>query len=342
VVDVTDADALSRAIGDELAPAHPDPHARADLIVAAAWGTTGPNRARFARWSVARSTGTSAAEGAASLRVAAHLPGAVGRLPRPAFLAVQPAHLDRAHYVGEVVAEQLVHPLAQLVGLPLGQSYLHASAIERGDRRVAIVAGGAMGKTGSLLRLVDDGWSYLSDDLTVLDDDGAIACSAASVSVFPHNLERVPGGEPGFLAGRPPVDRLLWRAHRRLGRKGVRRKVAPADLFGMARVGVGGGLGEVVAVERADVDRLTTSAATAAEVARVASAHVERELAGGMEVLARGADDQPWLAEGLAAWREQTGAVLERAVAHAERRLVQVPRTMPEPEIEDELVRSLR
>lgn len=272
------------------------------------------------------------------------LPGAQARLPDPLYRFVHPAHLTRAGYAAQLVRYQLFDGVAQLANLSAGQSFLHASAVEGDGRRVAVVARGGMGKTGSLLQLVNsDRWRYLSDDWTAIESSGVVHRSHKPLQVFPHNLAKLPQGEALLLASRPAGDRFSWWLRKRAGRaKGMSRKVTAAELFGDDRMGSAGPLSEVLLVRRGDVGQIVEQDVDVAELASEAAAIVAKELAPSLRLLG------PHLSElsgGTWTSADQvyaaTEKVLAEAVAGCERHEVRVPRAMPEPEIERYLVDRL-
>ncbi len=275
------------------------------------------------------------------IQVRSALPGAQARLPDPLYRFVHPAHLSRAAYAAQLAGYQLIDGMAQVANLAAGQSFLHASGVQQGDRRVAVVARGGMGKTGSLLELVGSGaWQYLSDDWTVIDDAGVIARSHKPLQVFPRNLTHLPDGVAMLLAGRSAGDRFAWNLRTRLGKaKGMRRKVTATELFGADRVGTAGPLTETVLVRRTDVDAITERSVSVDEVAREAAAIVADELAPSLALLEPHLEE---LSDGAFTSIDEvhaaTAGVVATALADAPAIEVAVPRELPEPAIERHLV----
>jgi hypothetical protein len=144
--------------------------------------------------------------------------------------------------------------LTQIENLKVGQSYMHASSFTKGDRAVAIVAWGGIGKTTSMLKLVsEDNWNFLSDDLGLIDVNGHIYRSPKKMQIYAYNVEGQPAFEKMLLGGRSIADIFNWYYRKRMyGIKGVRRRVSAEELF-KEKVGKSAKLTDVFFIERAAV-----------------------------------------------------------------------------------------
>ncbi|MGI9452465.1 MAG: hypothetical protein ACR2QH_17770 [Geminicoccaceae bacterium] len=267
------------------------------------------------------------------------LPLAQARLPDWLYQFIHPAYLTRAGYIAQLLQYQLVDGLAQIANLEKGQTWIHASVVEKNGYRTAIVADGGMGKTGSLLRLIGpDAWSYLSDDWTTLEQTGFVHRSRKPIQLYPRNLSR--DMESGLLCKLSFSSRLAWRVRKRLGRRrGLRRKVDADQLFGSNTLGTPGPLDEVLYIEREEVEDIVEHDVDAATLARGAGAIVANELAPSMKLLS---PHLQTISRGkltsVDAVASQTVRVLQDAVADCRRTRVTVPYDMPEKQIEDYLV----
>jgi len=140
----------------------------------------------------------------------------------------------------EAVARDLLYALfdyaSQVAQIPLGQSHLHASAVERDGHAVAFVAEGGVGKTTAMLHLVlKEGWRYLSDDLLVVDRDGIAHRSPKRLQIYGYNVKDQPHLARALMRGRSWSDRLQWAYRmRRHGPRKVRRRISAKRLFGSA------------------------------------------------------------------------------------------------------------
>lgn len=141
---------------------------------------------------------------------------------------------------------------AQEAQLGLGQTFVHASSLEREGKAVALLAWGGIGKTTSMLKLVlEDGWRFLSDDLGLVDADGMLHRSPKRMQVYGYNLRGQPAIEEAFLGQRSAVDRLSWAIFKVLkGNQRVRRRVSAEEMFGAAHVATSGQLTRAVFLER--------------------------------------------------------------------------------------------
>ncbi len=267
------------------------------------------------------------------------LPQAQARLPDWLYRWIHPAHLSRAGYITQLLQYQLIDGLAQIGHLQRGQSWLHASVVEKKGYRVAIVAGGGMGKTGSLLQLVGPGaWSYLSDDWTTLERSGFVHRSRKPIQLYPRNLSR--DMENDLLRSLSFSSRLAWRMRQGLGRKrGLRRKLDANRLFGSQAIGTPGSLNAVLYLERGHVSEIIERDVDATNLASGAGAIVADELIPSMKLLV---PHLQTISRGTLtstdAVASQTVRVLQDAFADCQRVEVTVPHGMPEQQIENYLV----
>jgi hypothetical protein len=144
--------------------------------------------------------------------------------------------------------------LTHIAQLQLGQSYIHASSLERGGEGTAIVAWGGIGKTSAALKLITEhGFSFLSDDLGLVDDAGTIWRTPKRLQVYAYNLEGEERLRSMLLDGRSVLDRAswAWKLQSR-GPKGVRRRVSAEELFGTQSVARSAPLKRVFCLERGD------------------------------------------------------------------------------------------
>ncbi len=140
----------------------------------------------------------------------------------------------------------------QIEQLSLGQSFIHASALTKNRRTIAVLGKGGVGKTSAMLKLcIQDGWRYLSDDLAVVDDAGVVYRSPAHLQVYAYNTEGDAPMERRLMRGRILFDRLHWRIRRRLlGNAKVRRRVSAEFLFGAENVARSASLTDVLFLQR--------------------------------------------------------------------------------------------
>jgi hypothetical protein len=73
-----------------------------------------------------------------------------------------------------------------------GLTFLHASSVAEGGRAFVLSGWGGTGKTNTLLALLEEGATYLGDDLSVIDREGHVHPFPRSVSVFDYNLAAFP------------------------------------------------------------------------------------------------------------------------------------------------------
>ncbi len=170
--------------------------------------------------------------------------------------------------------------LTHVAQLELGQSYIHASSLARDGQGTAIVAWGGIGKTSAALKLITEhGFSFLSDDLGLVDDAGTLWRTPKRMQVYAYNLEGEDRLRSMLLDGRSLLDRASWEWKlRRRGPKGVRRRVSAEELFGERSVARSAPLARVFCLERGDVRDFEVREITADELARRAAEVVMHEI----------------------------------------------------------------
>lgn len=170
--------------------------------------------------------------------------------------------------------------LSQIANLQLGQSYLHASSFERQGRGVAIVAWTGIGKSTSMLKLVmEDGWRYLSDDLSVIDDSGTLWRLPKRMQIYGYNVAGQRHLYKALMHRRSLIDRASWKGKLWLnGPDGVRRRVGAEEFFGPTRVASKAKLTRVFFIERWDVNDLIWRPIGLDELARRAALIIVKEI----------------------------------------------------------------
>lgn len=169
---------------------------------------------------------------------------------------------------------------AQDAQLPLGQTFVHASSLERDGQAVALLAWGGIGKTTSMLKLVlEDGWRFLSDDLGVVDADGVLHRSPKRMQVYGYNLRGQPRVAEAFFGSRGIADRISWSIFKLFkGNQRVRRRVSAESMFGPARIAKSGQLARAIFLERHMGNEFRRTELTAAALAVRCTTILLREL----------------------------------------------------------------
>jgi hypothetical protein len=170
--------------------------------------------------------------------------------------------------------------LTQIAQLELGQSYIHASSLARDGEGTAIVAWGGIGKTSAALKLITEhGFSFLSDDLGLVDDTGTIWRTPKRLQVYAYNLEGEERLRSMLLDGRSVLDRASWEWKlQRRGPKGVRRRVSAEELFGAQSVAERAPLKRVFCLERGDASDFEAREITTEELSHRAAEVVMHEI----------------------------------------------------------------
>jgi hypothetical protein len=170
--------------------------------------------------------------------------------------------------------------LTQIAQLQLGQSYFHASSVERDGEGTAIVAWGGIGKTSAALKLITEhGFNFLSDDLGLVDVSGTLWRTPKRLQVYAYNLAGEERLRSMLLDGRSALDRAAWAWKlRRGGPKGVRRRVSAEQLFGTGSVAHRAPLARAFCLERGDTHDFEAHAISTDELTRRAAEVVMHEI----------------------------------------------------------------
>jgi hypothetical protein len=170
--------------------------------------------------------------------------------------------------------------LSQDAQLPFGQTFVHASSLERNGKAIALLAWGGIGKTTSMLKLVlEDGWRFLSDDLGVIDRDGVLHRSPKHMQIYGYNLLGQQPIADAFFKERSLADRLSWRIYRVLkSDQRVRRRLSAESMFGAERVAKSAQLTQAIFLERNAGREFTHTKVSAADLAQRCTAILLREI----------------------------------------------------------------
>jgi hypothetical protein len=170
--------------------------------------------------------------------------------------------------------------ITHIAQLPLGQSYIHASSIERDGEGVVLIAWAGVGKTTAVLRLVaEHGFNFLSDDLALVDDRGELWRTPKRLQIYGHNVTGEDSLQRLLLGGRSFLDRAGWEWRlMRHGPSGVRRRVSAELLFGASAVKRSAPLTRIYCLERGDCRDFEVHPLSTAEMSRRAAEMVLHEI----------------------------------------------------------------
>jgi len=97
-----------------------------------------------------------------------------------------------------VAYTNIVEALLRFALASRGQMLLHSACLELDGRGLMLSARTDTGKTGTVLRLLRErGARFLSDDMTILSDDGTARCFPKPMTISSHTLRAV---DPGDLS----------------------------------------------------------------------------------------------------------------------------------------------
>jgi hypothetical protein len=85
---------------------------------------------------------------------------------------IGPTHIDVDTAHPEAAAHYLMQGAWSVLLTARGREALHASVVSREGRSLAIMGASGNGKSTASLALIDQGWSLVSDDVLILNDEG--------------------------------------------------------------------------------------------------------------------------------------------------------------------------
>jgi len=173
-------------------------------------------------------------------------------------------------------------PMIQLALLRKGASLAHCSAIEKNGRAVIFPAWGGVGKTSIMSRFLDEGWRFISDDSSVICDDGSVFTHPLPMHIYKYHEKQSSGLVARMLENSPLTDRLLWRGLSLFKKPDTLvRWVPPEKVFGFEKLCESANIGRVVHLHRAEgLANFRVETVMPAELAKVMASTIMDEING--------------------------------------------------------------
>ena len=112
---------------------------------------------------------------------------------------------------------------------------IHSSAVKNLVTNEVILFGGSggVGKTSLELLLCNElNYSFIADDISVVDKDGYVYPNLAFPKIYAYNIINNENIENKIFKNRDILDKLQWSLMRKIrGDKGIRRAISPFDLY---------------------------------------------------------------------------------------------------------------
>ncbi len=116
-----------------------------------------------------------------------------------------------------VLYTNIVEALLRFLAVAKGRVLLHSACVQLGDTGVMLSARTDTGKTGTILRLIrEEGATFLSDDMTILEPNGTAHCFPKPLTISHHTLLAV--DSRGLSKAEWRKLRLQSRLHSKEGR----------------------------------------------------------------------------------------------------------------------------
>lgn len=142
------------------------------------------------------------------------------------------------------IDERITQVLYELVLVPLiyfdkSKFLLHSSAFKKKNGGAILIGGtGGVGKTSLELELcMNRGFSFIADDISIVDDENYIWSNLSYPKIYAYNLKNNDKLKNRIFKNRSFSDKLAWKfKHFLNGPAGVRRTISPIEAFGTCQI----------------------------------------------------------------------------------------------------------
>ncbi|OGI12565.1 hypothetical protein A3K64_01515 [Candidatus Micrarchaeota archaeon RBG_16_36_9] len=86
----------------------------------------------------------------------------------------------------------IIEPLIRFKLEKKGYTFVHSSAISNGKESILFFACKGVGKTSTILNLIEKGFLYMSDDFTILSNKGFVYSYPTTIHMFGYNIRQCP------------------------------------------------------------------------------------------------------------------------------------------------------
>lgn len=248
----------------------------------------------------------------------------------------------------EVLAKNFMYDIfdyiTQIKNFKRQQSYFHASSFVKGEKGVAVIAWGGVGKTTSMLKLVtEDHWQFLSDDLGIIDTEGYLYRSPKKMQIYAYNLENQPILKDLLLKNRSLPDRINWNEKRLIyGKKKARRRVSADRLFDQNHIAKKAKLTDALFIERTNIADFEMHSITAKSLSKRAATTVMDEINPYQKIeAALYTSLESSILPNYNTVFKQTQEILNKAFSNAELRLIKIPSNASPDQLADYLRKVL-
>ncbi len=176
----------------------------------------------------------------------------------------------RYETIGQIFHELILIPTLQLFYSDR-MAVVHGSALTNSENEAFVFGGtGGVGKTSLMLELVgEQGYKFLADDISIINEQGAVLANLAFPKIYGYNTLGYPEMRRKLMEDRPFLDRMAWVYQmKRNGPQSVRRRINPMKFFGK-RVALQGALKHLFILFRRDQESLTVENVSAEEAVQM-------------------------------------------------------------------------
>lgn len=101
-------------------------------------------------------------------------------------------HFDGNFFADSFLCRYIIEPIMRFKMNQKGYTFLHSSGISDGKQAFLLSACKGVGKTSTVLHLVNEGRKFLSDDFTILSKKGIVWSYPTTIHLFEYNLKGCP------------------------------------------------------------------------------------------------------------------------------------------------------
>jgi hypothetical protein len=167
----------------------------------------------------------------------------------------------------------LWHFIMQVVMIDSGNSFVHASCVEKGGKALLLPAWGGGGKTALMHQLImQDSWKLLADDMAIVSRDGSVFMNLTPIGLYPCDLKGFPLLYRRSMATQSLGGRVHWHLWKRLrGTRKVARRIYHEHLFGKESIAQQGKLEQVIYLLQGNSPEFTLKKMVPEELAQCAT-----------------------------------------------------------------------
>ena len=158
----------------------------------------------------------------------------------------------------EVLAKNFIYNIFDYIMhlrlLQYKRAFIHGSSLVKNSQGIMFLGWGGAGKTSLLIKVMydEEGWRFLSDDLSILDENSIAYLNSKLLQIYAYNTKGNSKLLNRFLSNVSLFNKGNWyyKLYKH-GPKGVRRRLSPEFIFGKENIANQGIITKVLFLQRA-------------------------------------------------------------------------------------------